>query len=64
MYLTYCVNSRKICLSDIINGFNALPEEQWKCDMILELTDCKYGFSNSSLHYEKAKYCPWHIASD
>ncbi len=21
-------------------GFNALPDEQWKCDMILELTDC------------------------
>ncbi len=27
-------------------GFNALPDEQWKCDMILELTDCIYGFSN------------------
>ncbi len=24
-------------------GFNALPDEQWKCDMILELTDCIYG---------------------
>ncbi len=23
-------------------GFNALPDEQWKCDMILELTDCIY----------------------
>ncbi len=44
-------------MSDIINGsasnlmkiaytgFNALPDEQWKCDMILELTDCIYGFS-------------------
>ncbi len=41
-----------INMSDIINGsanslmkiaytgFNALPDEQWKCDMILELTDC------------------------
>ncbi len=27
-------------------GFNALPNEQWKYDMILELTDCIYGFSN------------------
>ncbi len=23
-------------------GFYALPDEQWKCDMILELTDCIY----------------------
>ncbi len=47
-----------INMSDIINGsasnvmmiaytdFNALPDEQWKYDMILELTDCIYGFSN------------------
>ncbi len=47
-----------INMSDIINGsasnlmkraytgFNALPDEQWKCDTILELTDCIYGFSN------------------
>ncbi len=46
-----------INMSDIINGsasnlmktaytgFNAVPGEQWKCDMILELTDCIYGFS-------------------
>ncbi len=27
-------------------GFNALPDEEWKYDMILELTDCIYGFSN------------------
>ncbi len=27
-------------------GFNAILDEQWKCDMILELTDCMYGFSN------------------
>ncbi len=44
-------------ISDIINGsvsnlmkiaytgFNALPYELWKCDMILESTDCIYGFS-------------------
>ncbi len=43
-----------INMSDIINGtacnimkiaytgFNALRDEQWKCDMILELTDCIY----------------------
>ncbi len=47
-----------INMSDIINGsasnlmkiaytdFNALPDEEYKCDMILELTDCIYGFSN------------------
>ncbi len=35
--------------------FNALPYEHWKCDMILELTDCIYGFSNSGLSYEEAK---------
>ncbi len=65
-----------INMSDIINGsasnlikiaytgFNALPDEQWKCDMILELTDCIYGFSNSGLSYEEAKYCLFHVASD
>ncbi len=48
-------------MSDIINGnasnlmkiaytgFNTLPDEQWKCDMILELADCIYGFSNGGL---------------
>ncbi len=36
-------------------GFNALPDEQWKCDLILELTNCIYGFSNSGLSYEEAK---------
>ncbi len=48
----------KINMSDIINDspsnlmkiaytvVNALPDELWKCDMILELTDCIYGFSN------------------
>ncbi len=51
----------KINLSDIINGsasnlmkiaytgFNPFPDEQRKCDMILELTDCMYGFSNCGL---------------
>ncbi len=65
-----------INISDIINGsasnlmtiaysgFNALPGEQWKYDMILELTDCMHGFSNCGLNYEEAKYCLCHIASD
>ncbi len=51
-------------MSDIINGnesnlmkiaytgFNAIPDEQWKCDMILELTDCMYGFINCVLLLE------------
>ncbi len=63
-------------MSDIINGsasnlmkivyigFNALPDEQRKCHMILELTYCKYGFSNCGLSYEEAKYCLCHVASD
>ncbi len=50
-----------IYISDIINGsasnlikiaytgFNAIPDEQWKSDMILELTDCMYGFGNCGL---------------
>ncbi len=45
-------------------GFNALPDEQWKCAMILELTDCRYGFSNCGLSYEEAKYCLCHADSD
>ncbi len=45
-------------------GFNALPDEQWKCEMILELTDCIYGFSNCGLSYEEAKYCLFYVASD
>ncbi len=65
-----------INMSDIINGsasnlmkiaypgFNALPDELWKCDMILELTDCIYGFSNCGLSYEEAKYRLCHVASD
>ncbi len=65
-----------INMSDIINGsafnlmmiaytgFNAHHYEQWKYDMILELTYCMYGFSNCGLSYEEAKYCICHIASD
>ncbi len=65
-----------INMSDIINGsasnlmkiaytgFNALLDELWKCDMILELTDCIYGFSNCSISYEEAKYCLCHVVSD
>ncbi len=53
-----------INMSDIINGsatnlmkidytgFNAIPDEQWKCEMILELTDCMYGFINCVLLLE------------
>ncbi len=67
-----------INMSDIVNGsasnlmkiaytgFNVLPDEQWKCDLILELTDFIYGFSNCGLSYEEAKYCHClcHLASD
>ncbi len=65
-----------INMSDIINGsasnlmkiaytgFNALLDELWKFDMILELTDCIYGFSNCGLSYEEAKYCLCLVASD
>ncbi len=54
----------KINMSHIINGsacnlmkiaytgFNALPDEQWKCDMILKLIDSIYGFINCGLSYE------------
>ncbi len=45
-------------------GVNTLPGEQWKCDMILELTDYIYGFSNCGLSYEEAKYSLCHVASD
>ncbi len=47
-----------------ITGFNALPDELWKYDLILELTDCIYGFSKCGLSYEKAKYCLCHVAFD
>ncbi len=64
-----------INMSDIINGsasnlmkisytgFNALPDELWKCDKIFELTDWTYGFNNCGLSYEEAKYCLCHVAS-
>ncbi len=42
---------------------NAIPDIQWKCDMILELTDFMYGFSNCDLSYEEA-YCLCYLASD
>ncbi len=45
-------------------GFNALSDDQWKCDMILELTDCIYGFSNCGLSYENAEYSLCHVTSD
>ncbi len=45
-------------------GFNVLPDEQWKYDMIIELIDWMYGFSNCGLSYEEVKYCLCHIASD
>ncbi len=67
-----------INMSDIINGsasihnlmkiaytgFNVLPDKQWTCEMILELTDCIYGLINCGLSYEEAKYCLCHVASD
>ncbi len=45
-------------------GANALSDEQWKCDMILELTDCMYGFNNCGLSYEEVKYSLYHLSSD
>ncbi len=65
-----------INMSDIINGiasnlmkiaytgFNALLDELRKGDMILELTDCIYGFSNCGLSYEEAKYFLCHVDCD
>ncbi len=53
-------NLMKLAYVDV----KALPGKQWKCDMILELSDCIYGFSNFCLSYEEAKYCLCHIASD
>ncbi len=44
--------------------FNALHDEQWKCDMIFELTDFIYGFGNCGLSYEEAKYCLCNVAAD
>ncbi len=63
-------------MSDVINGsasnlmkiaytgFNALPDEQLKCEMILELTDCRNRLSNCGLSYEEATYWLCHLASD
>ncbi len=48
----------------VYTGFNTLPCQQWKCGMILILTDCIYGFNNFDLSYEESKYCLSHIASD
>ncbi len=59
------IKGRASNLMKIANiSVNALPDEQWKCNMILELTDCIYGFSNCGLSYEEAKYCLCHVASD
>ncbi len=50
-----------IHMSDIINcsesklmkiactGFNAIPNEQWKCNILLELIYCLFVFSNGGL---------------
>ncbi len=43
---------------------NALPGEQWKCDIIFEVADCMYGFRNCGLSYEETKHCICHVASD
>ncbi len=51
--MSYSINGSASNLIKIAyTGFTALPNEQWKCDMIIELTDCMYGFSNCGLHYE------------
>ncbi len=44
--------------------FNTLLGEKWKCDMMLELSDCMDGFSNYDLSYDEAKYCLYHVGSD
>ncbi len=66
----------KINMSGIINGsarnlmkiaytgLNVIPDEQWKCDMIVELTDCMYCLSYCGLHYEESNYCQCNLASD
>ncbi len=45
-----------------------MPNGKWYrasvTSLILELTDCIYGFSNCGLSYEEAKYCLCHVASD
>ncbi len=57
-------NSASNLMKIAYTGFNALSAEQWKCDMILELIDCLYSFSNCGLSYEEVKYCLCHIAYD
>ncbi len=45
--ISHIINSSASNLMKIAyKGFNVLPDEQWKCDMILEMTDFMYGFSN------------------
>lgn len=43
-------------------GRNCLPNEQWKCDMILELLNCMYGLSQCGLSYQQTKECLHYIA--
>ncbi len=63
--MSYSINSSATNLMKIAyTGFNALPDKQWKCDLILELTDCIHGFSNCGLSYKEAKYCLCHVTSD
>ncbi len=63
--MSHIINGSASSLMRIVDtGFNALPDEKWKCDRILELTDCIYGFSNCGLSYEEAKYCLCLVASD
>jgi hypothetical protein len=64
-----------LCMSDIISGnasmlmknayicASSIPDEMWKCDMILELTDCMYGISKCGLSNEEAKQCVQFLAS-
>ncbi len=63
-YVWYFNGSASNLMKIAYTGYNALHDELWKCDMILELTDCIYGFSNCGLSYEEAKYCLCHVASD
>ncbi len=63
--MSVCINGSASNLMKIAyTGFNILPDELWKCDMILELTDCIYDFCNYGLSYVNAKYCLCHVASD
>ncbi len=63
--MSHIINCSASNLMKIVyTGFNELPDEQWKCDMILELTDGIYGFSSCGLSYQEAKYCLCHVYSD